>query len=154
MGKKRDLTVSGRYDQISKVLAFVSEGAKKAGMDEDAVFHVELCCDEACTNVIEHAYGGEDIGTITVSYQVELDRFTITIQDNGRSFDPSLIPPPPLTPPPSIDYTDESLPDQLQVGGLGIHFMRKLMDEVTFNFNSQGKNTLTMVKKFSPGGTS
>lgn len=154
MANKNALTVPGRYDQVRKIVAFVANGAEKAGLNEDAVFHVELCCDEACTNIIEHAYGGEDIGPITVSYDVHPDAFQITIQDDGRTFDPTLVPPPPLSPPPDPDIDPENLADELQIGGLGIHFMRKLMDEVQFNFNANGKNTLIMVKKLPQGGVS
>ncbi len=153
MGKVNAITVPGRYDQVRKIVAFVANGAENAGLDEDAIFHVELCCDEACTNIIEHAYGGEDIGQITVSYEMQPQAFQITIQDNGRSFDPSLVPPPPLSPPPDTNPNIEDLPDELKIGGLGIHFMRKLMDEVHFNFNTGGKNTLIMVKKLPAGGT-
>ncbi len=154
MGKKNALTVPGRYDQVRKVVAFVADGAERAGLDENSVFHIELCCDEACTNIIEHAYGGEDVGQITVSYVVQPDAFQITIQDNGRSFDPAKVPPPPLPSSPDLQPPVDNLRDELKIGGLGIHFMRKLMDEVHFTFNSSGKNTLVMVKKLSDGGAS
>ncbi|MCA9936284.1 MAG: ATP-binding protein [Ardenticatenaceae bacterium] len=153
MGNKHILTVPGRYDQIRKVVTFVAEGAGEAGLDEDAVFHVELCCDEACTNIIEHAYGGENQGKITVSYEAAADSFTITLQDNGHSFNPQAIPPPPLPPvQPTADLTSEEIIKNLKIGGLGIHFMRKLMDEVHFSFETNGGNTLVMVKKLSPRG--
>jgi anti-sigma regulatory factor (Ser/Thr protein kinase) len=43
--------------------------------------------------------------------------------------------------------------NSLQVGGLGIHFMRKLMDEVHYSFNGKQGNTLVLVKKIDQGGT-
>lgn len=144
------LTVPGRYDQIQKIVAFVTQGAREAGLDEDAIFHVELCCDEACTNIIEHAYGGEDVGMIRVRYELLPGAFKMIIQDNGRSFDPDLVPPPSLP----TDSLDDSPTDQPKIGGLGIHFMRKLMDEVRFSFNAGGENTLVMIKKLATGGKS
>ncbi len=142
------LTVPGRYDQIQKIVAFVTQGAREAGLDEDAIFHVELCCDEACTNIIEHAYGGEDVGKIRVRYELLPDAFKLIIQDNGRSFDPDQVPPPSL---PAAGSLDDSATDQPRIGGLGIHFMRKLMDEVHFSFNAGGENTLIMIKKLATG---
>lgn len=148
METKHAITVPGRYDQIRHIVAFVAEGAAQAGLDEDARFHVELCCDEACTNVIEHAYGGEDVGTITVSYEILPDAMKITIQDNGRSFDPKKVPPPPDFQPAVTD-----LENSPPIGGLGVHFMRKLMDEVHFSFDAGGENTLIMVKKRKEGAS-
>ena len=139
MGDKKSLSVSGRYDQIRRVCAFVGEGARQAGFDDDTVFHVELACDEACTNIIEHTYEGEGIGDIQVSWQLSGDTFTVTIRDNGPRFDPSVIPNPPE--PPDLDEVDD-----LRVGGLGVFFMRRLMDDVRFAYLKGKGNVLTMVK--------
>ena len=143
MGNPHTLTVPGRYDQIQPICNFVAQAAEEAGFDDDAVFHVQLACDEACTNVIEHSYGAENVGDITVSCQVQSNDFTIMIRDHGRPFDPDDIPHPRVP-------TSSNELDQLKVGGLGIHFMRKLMDEVRFMFDQQG-NTLVMIKRL-PGG--
>lgn len=145
MGKKKSLTFPGRYDEIKNICAFVTQGAANAGLNETAVFHIELACDEACTNIIEHAYEGEDKGHIVVSWQVDGTQFRITLQDNGRSFNPADVPDPSI-PAENKSGRSEIEVDQLQVGGLGIHFMRKLMDEVTFEFNDHSGNQLTLTK--------
>lgn len=142
MGVKHVLTVPGRYEEIQKICQFVADGAVESGLNETAVFHIELACDEACTNIIEHAYGGEDKGDINISWQLKDAAFTITFHDNGRSFDPDAVPKPTLPPtPPDID--------NVKVGGLGIHFMRQLMDDVHFDFDEKEGNTLVLVKNKS-----
>ncbi|MFO7536635.1 MAG: ATP-binding protein [Chloroflexota bacterium] len=142
MGEENTITIAGRYEQVKKACQFVARGAAAAGLDEQAVFHIELCCDEACTNIIEHAYGGEDIGEITVSYQAEDDSFVITIYDNGRSFQPESV-----LPPKSVRVQDpQETAENLQIGGLGIHFMRQLMDEIQFVFDKSEGNKLIMTK--------
>ena len=145
MDKKQTLTFPGRYDEIKNICTFVVQGAAEAGLDDTAVFHIELACDEACTNIIEHAYGGEDKGNIVVTCQIDDDKFLITLQDNGRSFNPADIPDPAI---PEDDKSNNSeiQYDQLQVGGLGIHFMRKLMDNVVFEFDQKSGNRLTLTK--------
>jgi serine/threonine-protein kinase RsbW len=143
MATPNSLTVPGRYDQIAPICDFVAQAAEKAGFDDDTVFHVQLACDEACTNVIEHSYGAENVGDITVSCQVQSSGFTVTIRDHGRPFDPNDIAEPQVP-------TNNNDMDRLKVGGLGIHFMRKLMDEVRFTFDQKG-NTLTLIKRL-PGG--
>lgn len=138
MVNKDSLTISGQYNHIKEICAFVSTGAKHAGLDDDSVFQVELACDEACTNIIEHAYREEGIGDITVTWEATLQSFTITLHDKGRSFDPDAVRDPTLVKP-------NTNPQDLKVGGLGIHFIRNLMDEVHYQFDKQG-NTLIMVK--------
>jgi serine/threonine-protein kinase RsbW len=142
MGEKQSLTVEGRFEQIKRICTFISDGARRSGLDDAAVFHVELACDEACTNIIEHAYGAEGKGDIEVSWQIDDGRFTITIRDHGRSFDPEDVPRP-ISGVRDRDYSTS----ELRVGGLGLHFMRKLMDEVYFEFNSEKGNTLVMIKE-------
>lgn len=140
MGQKRKLTVPGRYDKIKNICDFVSEGAREAGFGDDGIFQVQLACDEACTNIIEHTYGGEGDGEITVTWKVGNEHFTVIIKDHGDRFDPTEIPPPPV--PPELKEEHD-----LQVGGLGVFFMRKLMDRVAFAYEEGAGNILTMSKR-------
>ena len=150
MQKENVLTVPGRYDQIRALCGFVTEGGKSAGLDADTIFHLELCCDEASTNIIEHAYGGEDVGEIRVRYQVTEDAFVVTLSDHGRSFDPNEVhEPTPLNQ--DAETALNGFLDDVRVGGLGIHFMRKLMDEVHYSFDNENGNTLTLVKYLQGG---
>lgn len=148
MGAKHVLTVPGRYEEIQKICQFVADGAAESGLNETAIFHIELACDEACTNIIEHAYEGEEKGEINISWQLKDSAFVITLHDNGRSFDPDDVPQPQL-PPASLDAPTPADIDNVKVGGLGIHFMRQLMDDVQFHFDKQSGNTLVLVKKKS-----
>ena len=143
MGKRHELTVPGRFDRIGEICEFVAVGAREAGFDPDEVFRIELACDEACTNIIQHAYGGEDGGDIHVVWLLSEDAFRITMHDDGRPFDPDEIPPP------NVPQDPDDV-DQLKIGGLGIHFMRKLMDEVKFHIEGATGNKLTMIK-YLPG---
>jgi serine/threonine-protein kinase RsbW len=134
------LTVPGRYESLAQIAEFVSAATRDAGWDEDEIFRVQVAVDEACSNVIEHAYGSEGTGEVrlTCCIQNEGD-LVITIHDNGKPFDPSTVPEPPI----GADL--ENMPE----GGLGLYFMRKLMDQVTFHFDSTNGNVLTMVKRRS-----
>jgi serine/threonine-protein kinase RsbW len=138
------LTIPGRYDHIRQVCQFIAAGAQTAGLDEAAMFQVELACDEACTNIIEHAYGKEDAGNIQAAWATDGRSFTITLHDNGRSFDPRAVEDPAVI---NLETTPD--PDELKIGGLGIHFMRNLMDEIHYHFDKKQGNTLTMVKYLS-----
>ncbi|MCP5094655.1 MAG: ATP-binding protein [Chloroflexi bacterium] len=149
MGDKNVLTVPGRYEKIKQICAFAADGAAQAGMVEGDIFHIELACDEACTNIIEHAYGGEGKGDIIISWKADDRSFTIVINDNGRSFNPKDVPEPAIPPDPNDpNFSEAKMVENLKIGGLGIHFMRKLMDEVTYQFDAATGNTLILVKKW------
>ena len=145
MAHEQVLTVPGRYNEIKRICEFVAAGAAEAGFDDNTIFHLELCCDEASTNIIEHAYGKENAGNIVISYEVADDEFTIVLRDNGQAFDPGNVPPPPAVN--SATMSPDELAGQMRVGGLGLHFIRNLMDEVTYTADRRGGNRLVMVKK-------
>jgi serine phosphatase RsbU (regulator of sigma subunit)/putative methionine-R-sulfoxide reductase with GAF domain/anti-sigma regulatory factor (Ser/Thr protein kinase) len=125
-----------KFDQLDAIREFVARAARDAGMDDSTVYAVELSADEACTNVIEHAYEGTDGGEIECTCDTNDKNLTIIIHDHGKTFDPSSIPFP------DLDADLESRP----VGGLGVFLMKQLMDEVRFEPLGEAGNVLTMVK--------
>jgi serine/threonine-protein kinase RsbW len=134
---KRSLTVPGQFEYLATIADFISEAGRDAGFDQDLIFHVQMAVDEACSNVIEHAYQGQDKGDITLCCDCNGEEWIIAIYDTGRSFDPSLVPEPNL---------NANL-DDIKTGGLGLYFMRQLMDEVEFSFDQERGNKLLMVKR-------
>ena len=136
MPKRWDLTVDGRLKNLVTIADFVVKAARASGLNERATFDVQMAVDEACTNIIQHSYGGEGKGEIVLRCELVDDGFVITIRDHGHPFDPECVPAPDLT---------CSLPERRE-GMLGLYFMRQLMDEVCFRFDAEG-NELTMVKR-------
>ena len=130
------MAVPARYDRIKQICSFVVDAAETAGLDESAVFHCQIAVDEACTNIIEHGYAGEDKGPIEVVCRVDPGALTIELLDQARPFDVTQVPAPELNRP--IDETS--------IGGLGIYFMNKMMDEVRFEHKG-GTNRLVLVKR-------
>src|SRR5512143_1975434 len=63
MAKVHRLSISGRFDQLERVCEFIEHAAREAGLGEEGVGRCQLAADEACTNIIEHGYGGEGRGT-------------------------------------------------------------------------------------------
>ena len=135
---KRCLTVPGRFESLAQIAEFVGEVVRAADWNDDEVYHVQMAVDEACSNIVEHAYDSGGQGKIDLTCCIEdQGDLTISIHDRGKPFDPTAVPDPPI----GADL--ESLPE----GGLGLYFMRRLMDEVTFQFDKRNGNVLTMVKR-------
>ncbi|HEY74411.1 MAG TPA: SpoIIE family protein phosphatase [Thermoflexia bacterium] len=129
-------TFPGRFDSLAAIGEFVTHAAEAAGLDERAIYEVQMAVDEACSNIIEHAYGGEGRGDIECACRTDEHALTVTLRDHGTPFDPTRAPKPDL---------DAPL-DERQVGGLGAYFMQQLMDEMRFEHTPDLGNVLTMVK--------
>ncbi|HJW83828.1 MAG TPA: ATP-binding protein [Anaerolineae bacterium] len=143
MVDERRLTIPGRFESLAHISDFIVQAARAAGFDEDGVFHVQMAVDEACSNVIEHAYAGGGAGEIELTCVCDADgELRIDIRDHGRPFNPDDVPAR------SVRNGLADL-DEMKVGGLGLFFMRKLMDEVTFRFDPKTGNHLTMIKRRS-----
>ena len=127
----------GRFENLEEISHFVIQAAEKAGLDDSAVYAVELAVDEAATNIIEHAYQGEGRGEICCSFEIIQEGLKVMLQDWGVPFNPLEVPEPILGAP----------LDQIQSSGLGLFFIRKLMDEVRFEFSIEKGNTVTMIKR-------
>ncbi len=144
MSKIQRFTAPARFDQLQHIAALAVEAAKQVGFDATQQGRIELAIDEACSNIIEHAYAGE-AGQIYIEVETEPNHYLrIVLSDTGRIFAPDQIPIyVPCTP-----ATDVA---SLKVGGLGLHLMRQTMDDVCFEFNVPGHrgvfNRLTMIKR-------
>ncbi len=131
------LKVPGRYDRLEQIAQFVEQAGEAAGLDTAAVCRCQLAVDEACTNIIEHGYQGEDRGPIEIVCDPGDGELTITISDRARPFDIENVPQPQLG--------GDNL-DDLKVGGLGLYFIKQVMDEVELT-REAGGNKLVLVKK-------
>ena len=124
------------YKSLAIISDFVVNLAEEAGFSPSDVYAIQTAVDEACSNIIDHAYGGEDLGNIKIKIKDTEDKIQIILIDQGEPFVPEDIPEPDITSP--LEIRKER--------GLGIFFMRNLMDEVTFDFSQTKGNTLTLVK--------
>ena len=129
--------IPGNYQNLSIIGDFVGKAAQETGFDETGVYAVQLAVDEACTNIIEHAYGGEGVGTIDITTIVSDDGLTVILRDSGKSFNPDSVPMP---------VTNLPL-EEIQPRGIGLYLMRKMMDDIQFRFSENDGNVLTMVKR-------
>lgn len=134
--KTKKATFTARFENLRQIDALAAEAAVKAGLDAQAAYGVEMAVDEACANIIEHAYGGESDEVIVYSHEIREDRLVITLRDYGRPFNPTSVDEPEFC-------TDI---EEREIGGLGFFFMCQLMDELDFDFSLDKGNLLTMVK--------
>jgi len=127
-----------RYDRIStRCLEIVEDVMHSPLLPEDGDWKVKfrLCAEEAIENIISYAYG-EEGGWMEISLTKEDKLITLTLKDAGKAFNPLEAQSP--------DFNTPIL--ERKVGGLGIHFIKTLMDEIQYE-RKDGCNILT-VKKY------
>jgi serine/threonine-protein kinase RsbW len=124
-------------ENLAVIADFISESMRRLDIIT-GVFEVQTAVDEACTNIINYAYSGEG-GIITITCERQGEDFVVTIMDNGKPFDPASV---------SLPDLKAGLDDR-KIGGLGIYFMKKLMDDVSYSFDAGSGNTLVMRKKIT-----
>lgn len=133
------LIVKSRTENLSAIRDFIASAARNAGIDEETVENIMLAVDEACSNIIKHAYKLDPEGEIKIGLEFLDDKFTVTIQDRGISFEPDMIPEPDL----------QKYYRQRRVGGLGMYLMKSLMDEVKYITVPGKYNKVLLTKNIS-----
>ncbi len=116
------LVIKSRTENLSSLRDFISDNANNAGLSTDDIDDIILAVDEACTNIIKHAYKSVPDGEIIIEINYNARKFTIKLIDHGNSFDPESVPVPDL----------QKYLRQRKVGGLGLYLMRTLMDDVKY----------------------
>ena len=132
-------TYPARLEEIAVISAAVLSAVEPYQLDAKMRFHIELAIDEACTNIVEHAYADVEGGEIVMSLEIIEGVLRLSFRDTGVPLDdPSgggAIP------------ADSSIED-VAVGGLGIHMMRSVMDEVVYGKDEDG-NVITLMKNLT-----
>ena len=131
-----NLAVPSQPERLRLVRNAVSDTAKTCGCDEALSRDIVIAVDEACQNIIRHAYGGSPDGKIAIEICRRGDELIILLRDFAETIDVSKVQPREL--------------DDVKPGGLGTHFIREVMDEVEFLAPpSDGGNLLRMLKRLS-----
>ncbi len=137
MGRCESLCIQSNPAELPQVRAAIEAGGARMGFDKRDCHAIALAVDEALANVIKHAYSGANDKKITIEIE-ELNEdpdhggLKVSIRDFGKAVKISKIKGRKLT--------------DIRPGGLGVHIMRKVMDEVVFECPPSGGTLLRMVK--------
>jgi serine/threonine-protein kinase RsbW len=131
------LQVPSSTENLALIREFVTSVGRQATLDDEDINNLELAVDEACANVIEHAYGHDATKEVIVRAVFDDQTLRISVIDTGPGFDPGNAQP----------NTVEELIKQRKSGGLGIRLIKTLMDEVEYEIVPGQKNELHMIKK-------
>jgi serine/threonine-protein kinase RsbW len=135
--KSFTLQVPSSTENLALIREFVSAIGEQAGFDEKDVMRLQLAVDEACANVIEHAYDLEATHEVTIRALIDDDVIRFEVIDRGKGFDPARI----------QEQDIDALIRDRRSGGLGLRLIRSIMDDVQYQIVPGEKNELRLVKK-------
>jgi len=130
-------------DALKELRDFTESAAEHSGLKRDDVFAFKLAVDEVCTNIIQYGFEGKEPGLLSLSFDVKDETARLIVRDNGKHFPPEQAQNPDL----------EAGWEERQVGGLGIFFVKELMDDVSYNQTDEGVNQFILEKKIKNNKT-
>jgi len=128
------LRFPARAAELKRVRDALRESLEGCGCSAKSTADIVLATDEACQNIIRHAYRGESDNVIELEVEHRGDRLIFSLIDHAPPIDPSQVKPRDL--------------EDIRPGGLGTYFIRRVMDEVEFLRPASGRgNLLKMVRR-------
>ena len=130
------LQIQADLDELVQVRQFVEETAVIHINDLQIVSDLILAVDEAVTNIIRHGYQHQS-GNIAITINCQNGQFEIKLCDWSHNFDPTRVP-----------SSNPNIPlSQRKPGGMGVHMMRHLTDELQYQQLPDGRNELKLIKQ-------
>lgn len=140
------LIINNDVEDLSCIKPLIRDYCECLGCGQQNTRKIRLAVEEAVANVISYAYPKGELGTIHVDILAQpitdvssTGRLTVVISDSGQPFNPLARQ--------AVDV--EQAAHDRQIGGLGIHLYRQLMDKVTYERTDDGRNVLTLIKEIS-----
>jgi anti-sigma regulatory factor (Ser/Thr protein kinase) len=136
VGESLTIELRNSSDAIAPAAEEAEAWLEAFGPSPKTLYLVPLAIEEIVTNCIQYGYDDSDEHTILITLSVADRTLTMTVIDDGHAFDPLAR----ATPDLSVGV------EERQIGGLGIHLLRNLADEMTYE-RRDGVNRLTLTKQ-------
>ncbi|HQF42685.1 MAG TPA: ATP-binding protein [Ignavibacteriaceae bacterium] len=128
------LEIESTPNNLITVEEFVNYFSVELGLDQEKINGLLLSVTEATTNAIIHGNKNNKLKLVRISVYVENSTLTIKIKDEGKGFDPKIVP----------DPTDPE--NLLKDSGRGLYLMRIYMDGLSYNYTPEGTETILTLK--------
>ncbi len=131
----KNITIINQLEQLEYLSNTMEMISVEWNIPMSIVLNLNLVLEELVTNIIFYGYEDRDKHEINIKLSYRDKIIKVQIEDDGREFDPLQVPEP----------TKEKTIEESKIGGLGIHFVRKIMDDITY-LRLDNKNRLTLTK--------
>ena len=134
-GPKLELTVPNRLSENARVKEHFNTFSEHYGIPERVRLKMNVVFDELLTNIISYAYHDDQPHDVEIKVELSADRLKVSMVDDGLPFNPL-----------GIEAPDTELGlEEREIGGLGIHLVRNMMDKVSYRRRID-KNVITVIE--------
>ena len=140
--KEYSFELKNSLSELDYLCEHLENYGQKIGLSKKIVFEINLALDELFTNIISYGFNDDQEHLIKVTIKPQKEELCLRIEDDGIPFNP-------------IEFETPDVAcsvENCKIGGLGIHIMRKLMDDICYQ-RSDDKNILTLKKNLSTDGS-
>lgn len=137
MSGESTLVIEASLDRLDEVRRFVEESIRVAGIDHSTISDLVLAVDEAVTNIIVHGYQKQP-GPLEVEIENNGRSLFIYLKDQAPKFDPCS----------HLSLNLEETLEKDTPGGFGLHLIKRIADELEYEFDSSGRNVLALTKHY------
>ncbi len=127
-----ELTIPAKPKYLRIIRMTIRYLCKTLNLNSGETNLIILAVDEACSNIIKHAYKGPTEKPIQISCTIYEDRIEFILKDDGERA--------------NLDEIKSRQLDDIRPGGLGVHLIKTVMDVVTYTANPDSGNVLKMTK--------
>ena len=131
-------TITNELHSLEGLMNAITNYLEDQAVDAQAVYRINLAMEEMITNIIKYGYDDYEKHNIQVFLEVKDDEILGSIEDYGREFNPMA----------QTKATPED-PSEPEVGGLGIHLMKQLLDSMVYRRHGD-KNVLKIKTRRTP----
>ena len=135
---KTTFKLKNNISELDKLGHKLTAFGNRIGLSKKCIFQINLALDELFTNIVSYGFTDNGLQWITVDLSHDDGKIRVKMEDTGHPFDPASV----EIPDPVTEIED------CKVGGLGLHLVRKIMDEVTYQ-RCDKKNITTLIKQIS-----
>lgn len=135
---KKELIIPNSQNNLAEADDFIESNLETLGVDKSLIADIAISATELINNAILHGNGGDTSKQVKIRLEVENKTVIVEIVDQGKGFDPTIIPDP---------LAEENL---LKEVGRGIFIARSLVDELRFD-REPGWGTKASITKYLPG---
>ena len=125
--------LKNQLSEIERLVHIVDDFGRRHQIEPQIIYTMKLALDEILTNIISYAYDDAKEHIIVIRLSLDQEKWTVEVEDDGRPFNPLNAPEP----------DTKQLLGERPIGGLGIHLVRKLIDELEYR-RLNDRNILVM----------
>ncbi|MDQ6423045.1 ATP-binding protein [Paenibacillus sp. LHD-117] len=135
----RSFQLFNRMEELHRLNTALEELGAEFSWTRRSVLDLSLACEEVVVNIVNYGYPEGCDGLIEVEFRASREAVEIRLSDRGTPFNP-------LREADPLELLEMDIEDR-PIGGLGIFFVKRLMDETDYKFEN-GMNRLRLMKKF------